>query len=194
MAKKTNGDDKWLQRVNGLLESLIGTFCPKDKGGKVLSEVACEPIMTCDRNQIGFKGYTAMWLANTAILVPSTAARVVPVLQGSALAISKQCSKPPDNTCGMRWWQPTWDGFTPGLETQMAALAGITANLMYYKSTAPSTIDSNPDGKEHQIDIHEDEAPHTLHPISTVDRAGAWILTVIVVVAVGGSVRWLVKS
>ena len=194
MAEKTNGEDKWLKRVNGLLDSLIGTFCPKDKGGNILSEVACEPIMTCDRNQVGFKGYTAMWLAHTAILVPSTAARIFPVLQGSALAISKQCSKAPDNTCGIRWWQPTWDGFTPGLESQMAALAGITANLMYYKSSAPNTIQTNPEGKEHQIDTHEDEAPDALDPINTGDRAGAWILTVIIVVAVGGSVGWLIKT
>lgn len=192
--EKTNGDEQWLRSVNGLLDSLIATFCPKDKGGNILSEIACEPIMTCDRNQIGFKGYTAMWLAHTAILVPSTAARIYPILQGSVLAISKQCSKQPDKTCGVRWWQSSWDGFTPGLETQVAALGGITSNLMYYKSAAPQTIDTNPGGKERQIAAKEDEAPDALAPINAGDRAGAWILTVIIVIAVGGSLGWLIKS
>lgn len=194
--KKTNGNEQWLERVNGLLNSLLRTFCPNDKGGNVLSEVACEPIMTCDRNQIGFKGYTAMWLAHTAILVPSTATRIYPVLQRSALAISKQCSKQPDNTCGIRWWQSTWDGFTPGLESQMAALGGITANLMYFKSTAPKTIDTNPDGKEHQITAtHEDGTTlDTPPPVDAANRAGAWILTVIFVLIAGGLVWWLVKT
>ncbi|XBQ93190.1 hypothetical protein V6000_008660 [Aspergillus fumigatus] len=196
MYNYTNGSEQWLERVNGLLNSLLRTFCPNDKGGNVLSEVACEPIMTCDRNQIGFKGYTAMWLAHTAILVPSTATRIYPVLQGSALAISKQCSKQPDNTCGIRWWQSTWDGFTPGLESQMAALGGITANLMYFKSTAPKTIDTNPDGKEHQITAtHEDETTlDTPPPVDAANRAGAWILTVIFVLTAGGLVWWLVKT
>ncbi|GFF49307.1 mannan endo-1,6-alpha-mannosidase DCW1 [Aspergillus lentulus] len=196
MYNYTNGNEQWLERVNGLLNSLLGTFCPNDKGGNILSEVACEPIMTCDRNQIGFKGYTAMWLAHTAILVPSTATRIYPVLQGSALAISKQCSKQSGNTCGIRWWQSTWDGFTPGLESQMAALGGITANLMYFKSTAPKTIDTNPDGKEDQIiATHEEETPlDMLPPIGAADRAGAWILTVIIMVTAGGSVWWLVKT
>ncbi|EAW12434.1 glycoside hydrolase family 76 protein [Aspergillus clavatus NRRL 1] len=193
MYNYTNGDQKWLNRVNGLLDSLLATFSPKQLGGNVLSEVACEPIMTCDRNQLGFKGYVAMWLAQTSILVPSTADRIYPVLQGSALAISKQCSAP-DNTCGMRWYQPTWDGYTPGLETQMAALAGVTSNLMFFKSAAPKTIESNPDGKEHQIATPGDERPDQLAPINTGDRAGAWILTVVIVVLVGGSVGWLIKT
>lgn len=78
----------------------------------------------------------------------------------------------------------------------MAALGGITANLMYFKSTAPKTIDTNPDGKEDQIiATHEEETPlDMLPPIGAADRAGAWILTVIIMVTAGGSVWWLVKT
>ena len=122
---QTNGNDQWLERVNGLLDSTISKFYPKKFGGNVMSEVSCEGPMTCDRNQLGFKGYLSMWMAMTAILVPSTAEKITPLLMGNSEHLSKQCSGESDNLCGVRWYQDTWDGIQ-GLEVQMAALGGIT--------------------------------------------------------------------
>ncbi|KAB8277423.1 glycosyl hydrolase family 76-domain-containing protein [Aspergillus minisclerotigenes] len=195
MYNYTNGDEKWLKRVNGLLESTFATFFPSTYGGNVLSEVACEPIMSCDRNQLGFKGYTAMWLAHTAILVPSTAERITPKLQGSAEAIAKQCSGESENLCGETWGKDTWDGMK-GLEVQMAALGGITSNLMLLESKSPQTIDTNPDAAEHHIDNNENSSkdPTKSKPIETADRAGAWILTVMIAAGAIGAVGWLIKT
>ncbi|KAA8643722.1 hypothetical protein EYZ11_012558 [Aspergillus tanneri] len=194
MYNHTNGDDKWLKRVNGLLDSTMGKFFPKQYGGNVMSEVACEPIMSCDRNQLCFKGYLAMWMAHTAILVPSTAERIIPKLQGSAVAIGKQCSGESENLCGETWGKPEWDGMQ-GLEVQMAALGGITSNLMLSsKARDPNTIDTNPNAKETLIPTTGDSDPTKLSPIETADRAGAWILTIMMIATVTGAVGWLVKS
>ncbi|PIG79904.1 endo mannanase [Aspergillus arachidicola] len=180
MYNHTNGSDKWLKRVDGLLDSVLTTFFPKEGNGVVLSEVACEPILTCDRNQLCFKGYVAMWLAFTAIL-----------LQGSAAAISKQCSGGDQNLCGERWYSTEPVGPT-GLEVQMAALGGITSNLMLFEAQSPKTIESNPNATETEIDHHSDEEPNKPKPITTGDRAGAGIITVVVAIAVAGTVVWMI--
>ncbi|KAK6815580.1 hypothetical protein RU639_008893 [Aspergillus parasiticus] len=191
MYNHTNGSDKWLKRVDGLLNSVLTTFFPKEGNGVVLSEVACEPILTCDRNQLCFKGYVAMWLAFTAILVPSTRERITPKLQGSAAAISKQCSGGDQNLCGERWYSTEPVGPT-GLEVQMAALGGITSNLMLFEVQSPKTIESNPNATETEIDHHSDEEPNKPKPITTGDRAGAGIITVVVAIAVAGTVVWMI--
>ncbi|GMG08189.1 unnamed protein product [Aspergillus oryzae] len=153
--------------------------------------IACEPILTCDRNQLCFKGYVAMWLAFTAILVPSTRELITPKLQGSAAAISKQCSGGDQNLCGERWYSTEPVGPT-GLEVQMAALGGITSNLMLFEAQSPKTIESNPNATETEIDHHSDEEPNKPKPITTGDRAGAGIITVVVAIAVAGTVVWMI--
>lgn len=140
-----------------------------------------------------------MWLAFTALLVPSTHDIILPKLQGSAAAISKQCSGTGDgleNLCGVRWHQDTWDG-SMGLEVQMSALGGVTGALMMLGdgSSGPQTIDENPDAAEHHIDTSEDEKdPTAKEKIETGDRAGAWILTVLLAGLMLGAVGWLVKA
>ncbi|GAB1211365.1 hypothetical protein ATERTT37_000478 [Aspergillus terreus] len=193
MYNYTNGNDQWLERVNGLLDSTISKFYPKKFGGNVMSEVSCEGPMTCDRNQLGFKGYLSMWMAMTAILVPSTAEKITPLLMGNSEHLSKQCSGESDNLCGVRWYQDTWDGIQ-GLEVQMAALGGITANMMVLNEAQIKTIDTNPNADEHHIDTNEGQSPDTLAPIQTGDRAGAWILTVLLILGIPGTVGWLIKT
>ncbi|KAE8396136.1 glycoside hydrolase family 76 protein [Aspergillus alliaceus] len=192
MYNHTNGAEKWLKRVDGLLNSVLTTFFPKEGNGLVLSEVACEPILTCDRNQLGFKGYVAMWLAFTAIMVPSTRDLITPKLQGSAAAISKQCSGGTQNLCGERWYSPEPVGPT-GLEVQMAALGGITGNLMLFEIKSPKTIENNPDATEHEIE-HHNEQPNKPKPITTGDRAGAGVATAVLVIFIAGTVTWMVTS
>ncbi|KAE8355882.1 glycosyl hydrolase family 76-domain-containing protein [Aspergillus coremiiformis] len=196
MYNYTNGDEKWLKRVNGLLGTTLQTFFPQKYGSNVMSEVACEPIMTCDRNQICFKGYLAMWLAFTSILVPSTKDQIMPKLQGSMEAISKMCNGQSDgqnNLCGLTWGENKFDG-VKGLEAQMAALGGVTANMMLLTAESPNTIDSNPGAKEHNVPSSgSGQDPSEPKPITTADRAGAWILMVIMVAGITGSVGWLVK-
>ncbi|KKK22580.1 hypothetical protein P175DRAFT_0476034 [Aspergillus ochraceoroseus IBT 24754] len=192
MYNATN-DEKWLTRVNGLLGRLESDFFPQTYGSVVLSEVSCEGLQTCDRNMLCFKGWTAMWLAFTAQLAPTTQATILPKLQGSAEAIGRQCDGETDNLCGSRWWQNTWDGIK-GLEVQMSALGGITSNLMILTGTRAKTIQNNPNAKEQYLDTYSDDTPDALPTITTGDRVGSWILTVLWSLSIMAAAWWLMKQ
>lgn len=162
--------------------------------GTVLSEVSCETIETCDRNQMCFKGFLSIWMAYTATLVPSTAERIIPRLQGSAEAAARQCSGGQDGTeCGVRWYQDKWDGKN-GLETQMSSLSIFTANLMLQSDEQPVTSST---GGESKSDPDagtggKSRKPESPRKITTGDRAGAWIISLLVGVAWIAIMVWLV--
>ena len=195
---QTNGAQEWSDAVHGILGTTFSTFFPSKYGSNVMSEVACEPNMKCDRNQDCFKGFLSLWLAFTAYLVPDTAAQIVPKLQGSANAAAKQCSGGGSGTfCGRRWWQSTWDG-TQSLEEQMSATSIFTANLFQMAGGPPitaktgGTSKSNPGvgGSGSQNDAGN---PVVLKPITNGDKAGAGILTALVLGSILATAFWLVK-
>ncbi|KAL4818059.1 glycosyl hydrolase family 76-domain-containing protein [Aspergillus spinulosporus] len=187
------GDEKWLRATTGLLARLETTFFPAEYDHNVMSEISCEKLHTCDRNMLCFKGWTAMWMALTANLVPQTRTTIVPKLQGSAVAIGRQCDGEDENLCGNRWYQDTWDGIK-GLEVQMAALGGITSNLMLMTEATAKTIETNPDAKEQHLDTHNSDDPATLRAISTGDRVGSWILTAVWSLGILSAAWWLVRQ
>ncbi|KAE8139471.1 glycoside hydrolase [Aspergillus pseudotamarii] len=195
MYNLTNGDPKWLDAVDGLLNASLRIFFPPMyNNGTVLSEVSCETIETCDRNQMCFKGFLSIWMAYTATLVPSTAERIIPRLQGSAEAAARQCSGGQSGTeCGVRWYEDKWDGKN-GLETQMSSLSIFTANLMLQSNEQPVTSST---GGESKSDPNagtggKSKNPESPRKITTGDRAGAWIITLVVGIACIAIIVWLV--
>ncbi|CEL11698.1 hypothetical protein ASPCAL14797 [Aspergillus calidoustus] len=161
----STGEEKWLNATTGLLGRPEKQFFLEDYGGNVISEESCERRHSCNRNMLCFKGWTVMWMAYTAML-------------GSAEAIGRRCDgKGRKNLCGLRWYQDTWDGIM-GLEVQMAALGGITSNLMLMSGEATLTIETNRNAEEHHLETSSDEdlRPGALPIITTGDRVGAWIL------------------
>ncbi|KAL3482626.1 glycosyl hydrolase family 76-domain-containing protein [Aspergillus germanicus] len=192
----STGEEKWLNATTGLLARLEKQFFPTDYGGNVISEVSCEKLHTCNRNMLCFKGWTTMWMAYTAILVPQTRESILPKLQGSAEAIGRQCDGDgSENLCGLRWYQDTFDGIR-GLEVQMAALGGITSNLMLMTGTTTLTIDTNPNAEEHHLETSSDEdvGPDALPVIKIGDRVGAWILTGGWSLGIAAAAWWLIKQ
>ncbi|KAE8386170.1 glycoside hydrolase [Aspergillus alliaceus] len=192
----TDGDPKWLDAVNGLLNVTLRLFFPPQYNkGMVLSEVSCEPIGTCNRDQMCFKGLLSIWLANTATIVPSTAERIIPRLQGSAEAAARQCSGGEDGTaCGVQWYQNKWDGKN-GIESQMSALSIFTANLMVQTTQDPVTSktgglsQSDSNAGTGGTSSQNSERPHD---ITTSDRAGAWLITILISGAWISMMTWLV--
>ncbi|KAL4861488.1 hypothetical protein BDV12DRAFT_203961 [Aspergillus spectabilis] len=192
----STGEEKWLNATTGLLGRLEKQFFPEDYGGNVISEESCERRHSCDRNMLCFKGWTVMWMAYTAILVPQTRGSITAKLQGSAEAIGRQCDgKGSENLCGLRWYQDTWDGIM-GLEVQMAALGGITSNLMLMSGQTTLTIETNPTAEEHHLETSSDEdlGPDALPIITTGDRVGAWILTGSWSLGIAAAAWWLIKQ
>ncbi|KAL4869198.1 hypothetical protein BDV12DRAFT_168450 [Aspergillus spectabilis] len=187
------GDAKWLNRTQQILRRLSTHFFPQAYGGNVFSEVSCEKLHTCDRNMLNFKGWSSIWMAMAAQLAPDTRDTITPKLQGSAVAIGKQCDGETENLCGSRWYQDTWDGIK-GLEVQMAALGGIVSNLMLMTTARAQTIDTNPNAREQFLDTYSDDTPDALPHISTGDRVGSWILTVLWGAGIVAAAWWLIKQ
>lgn len=158
-------------------------------------EVACEPNNNCNVDQLSFKAYLSRWMAATTKVAPWTADQILPLLASSAQAAAQSCSGGNDgNVCGTKWTQPGWDG-TFGVGQQMSALEVIQSNLIKKVSGPVSnstggTSKGNPSAGTGTT-VHV-EPPHA---ITTGDKAGAGVLTAVVIVSLlgGGYVSIVAK-
>lgn len=193
-------DAKWMEPLKGLLDRTFSEFFITND---IIVEVACEPKGNCDTNGFTFKGYTVRWLAITAQLVPELADQIWPYLKASAVGAAQQCSGGEDgSTCGMKWTESTWDG-SYGVGQQMSALAAIGANMLRIKDLAPpytrSTGGKSEGDPNAGTDAGENEANGggndvATNPITTGDKAGAGILTALVLAFVLGGSYWVVSG
>lgn len=181
------------------MKTTFQTFFPKKYGNNVMSEVSCEPNMKCDRNQDCFKGFLASWLTTMAEIVPYTHDQIIPKIQASAEGAAKQCSGGKDGTqCGRRWYQSNWDGST-SMESDMSALSVFSSTMITYKKNdqGPLTSETGGDSKSDPNAGGGDKdgpSPDKLAPITTADRAGAGILTVLFVGGWGAAVACMVTG
>ncbi|TKA67939.1 hypothetical protein B0A55_06570 [Friedmanniomyces simplex] len=193
-------DQKWLTPLNGLLNHTLQEFFPASMGDKIMVEVACEPFGTCDTDNWTFKSYVIRWLALTAQLVPTTAATIWPYIQASSKGAAGQCDGGTDGmTCGFRWNSTIWDG-TYGVGQQMSALSAIQSNLITVDNLrAPYTADTggtspgDPSAGSGTGDVTPGEAGVYTETIGAGDKAGAGILTALVLIMTLGGAWFLVK-
>ncbi|CAK1363819.1 Mannan endo-1,6-alpha-mannosidase DCW1 [Cercospora beticola] len=179
-----NGADeaKWRERVQGMLDAIIRIFF---KGSDIMIEVACEDSRNCNIDQQTFKAYLSRWMAATVKVAPWTHDIVMPLMSASAIAAAASCSGGSDGeTCGTKWTTGEWDGAF-GVGQQMNALEVIQANLIDQVSgpvgngTGATSVGDPNAGTRGDNDIAEPS------DITTADRAGAGILTALVLVALG---------
>jgi mannan endo-1,6-alpha-mannosidase len=165
-------------------------------------ETACEPIGNCDTNGFTFKGYTLRWLAITAQLVPELADQIWPFIQASGVAAAAQCCGGANgDTCGMKWTQgAVWDG-SYGVGQQMSALSAVGANMLRISDLkAPYTTDTggvsvgDPNAGTEPAGSSDDQPAVYTDPITTGDKAGAGILTALVLVFILGGSFWLIAG
>ncbi|KAE8153813.1 glycosyl hydrolase family 76-domain-containing protein [Aspergillus avenaceus] len=199
----TDGDTKWKGAVEGLLNTTWRNFFPEEYGGNIMRE-PCEPqlpqVTPCDGNQSTFKSLVTAWLALTTTIMPYTVDVIMPKLQGSAIGAAKQCSGPsPDKKCGQRWYLDEYDG-TTGLREHMCALSVFTANMLPFKEESggkgPVTSDTGGTSKSDPTAGTGSRKPEQNEPreITTGDRAGAGVVTVVVVGAWLGLVAWMMTG
>ena len=195
-----------MDRVNGFLKATDIFFVKSkgvnqpasspDRGGTIMSEVACEPPdpQTCNYDQPSFKAYLSRWLAVTTQLVPSTAATIMPRLQASAQAAAGQCSGQGNNLCGRRWYQTVWDGMI-GVGEQMSAMSVFQNNLIA-SADAPLTADKGGTSKgDPNAGVGSGNLPLDpllANPPTTGDKAGAGILTFFSLVLVIAITSWII--
>ncbi|KAJ5085379.1 CAZyme family GH76 [Penicillium argentinense] len=192
MHNYTNGNSsKWLNGISGMLK-VSNQFFPPSGGNEVLSDITCEPIHKCDRNQITFKAYFASWLGFMSTIVPSNATdEVMGKFKASAVAAGQQCSGGDDGKhCGIRWTKKAaWDG-TTGLEQEMAVLGVLNAVMVPFKAQAPYNSDNG--GKSEAEPTSDKDSNPKTRRITTGDRAGAGILTVVFVGTWVGGLTWAI--
>ena len=158
-------------------------------------EIACEPQGTCNNDQPSFKAYLSRWMAAATQIAPFTSDTILPLLKTSAQGAAGQCSGNSGSTCGRHWYSSTWDGKTgPGEE--MSALSVIQANLIS-KVAPPLTANSGGTSKgdpsagsggDNPVQMHN---PSANMKITAGDRAGAAILTALVLASFLGMVVWI---
>ena len=171
-------------------------FFPKQHGGNIMVEIACEPQQTCNYDQPSFKAYLSRWMAATTQLAPWTYNYVKEKLQASANGAAGQCVGRSDGeTCGRSWHSKTFDGKF-GVGEEMSALSVIQSNLIT-KVFVPKTIktggnsDGDPSagsGGDHPSEIVDPSAGDT---ITTGDKAGAGVLTALIIIGIVGTTVWM---
>ncbi|KAK3941946.1 putative cytochrome P450 protein [Diplogelasinospora grovesii] len=163
----------WKERVDGLLDGIMVFFTGDNKD--IMTEVACEPVSLCNLDQQSFKAYLSRWMAATTKWAPWTYDRIKPLLESSALAATSTCTGGANGAC---------------VGQQMAAMQVVLGNLIKHVS-APVTNGTGGtsigNASASGSDVGEKDPFSilgTFPPATTADRAGAYVLTVLVLVGV----------
>lgn len=158
-----------------------------------MTEVACENNGKCDVDQRSFKAYLSRFMAYTAAVAPWTRSQLDPYIQASAQAAAKQCTGGVNQTsCGLRWIDGGANDGSFGVGEEMSAME-IIQSLLYPNRPGPVTMDkggvskSNPNAGDTSTDT-----VITFNVVTTADRAGAAILTILVLVMILVGAWWMV--
>lgn len=173
---------KWQTRVEGLLNRTISFFFPDG----IAYEVACESHMSCTTDMLSFKGYLHRWMATTAQIAPYTHDTIMETLKTSTQAAIDQCTGGDDGrTCGFQWSSGAFGGSVGAGQTMN--VLGAVSSLLIDEVSGPVTNSTggtsvgNPNAGSGSTDN-----PTVYKPITTGDRAGAAILTVLVLTGISG--------
>ena len=115
----------------------------------------------------------------------------MPLIQTSAMGAAGQCSGGASGTvCGRQWWRKDYDGFS-GVGEQMSALSIITANLI---SISRPLVGSNTGGTSQgdpSAGTGKGNGIAYVQEVTAAGKAGASILTFLVLVGVVGGGIWM---
>lgn len=187
MILQTKGDAKWEDRINKLMNNTFKVFFPEN----IAVEVACENAGTCTTDMYSFKGYMHRWLSQVSKIAPFTAPTILPILKTSTEAAIAQCTGgTTGRACGFKWASGTFDG-SVGAGQTMNVLAAVSSLLM--EKTDPPVTETTGGTSKGNPDAGGDENSFQKHtkPITTADRAGAGILTFLVLASACGMFGWM---
>ncbi|KAF4973478.1 hypothetical protein FSARC_247 [Fusarium sarcochroum] len=185
-------DKVWKDRLDNLLEGAKVFFTGPQKN--IMTEVACEPVKLCNLDQKSFKAYLSRWLAVTTQWAPHTHDFIMPLLRASAIAATDKCTGGDNKRmCGLYWNKNKFEGeITIG--QQMAALE-VTLSCMIQDRPAPLTKDTGGTSKANPGGGAEDVGRTTpdlaYKPLPAGDKAGAAILTLIVLGGLLAGMLWI---
>lgn len=158
-------------------------------------ERACEleDRVQCNTDQHSFKGYMHRSLATVAVLAPFTFDTIVDTLRTSTEGCVSSCMS--DGTCGFRWDTGSYDNDVAAgpAGQEMSALAALSTMLINQQkvlngpltNTTGGTSKGDPNAGQRYTGLSP------LKPITTADKAGAGIVTILVLASFLGSVVWM---
>lgn len=141
---------------------------------------------------LSFKGFLHRWLQSTAFMAPYTAEKITPILRSSAQAAVSQCTGGSNGRmCGFRWASGAFDGKIGACE-QMSVL-GALISLLPEPTTSGVLTNTTGGTSKGDPNAGSDLASHlpTLAPITTGDRAGAAIVTAVLVIGGFATFGWM---
>ncbi len=192
MYNHTNGSALWKGRVDNLLTGILRDFFPEG----VAFELPCEGRQgACTADMLSFKGYVHRWMAVVTKIAPHTADKILPVLRTSAEAAAKQCTGgDTGRRCGFYWsggvYVDTAVDKTSGAGEAMSALAAVSS-LLIDEAPAPVTNATGISKGDNNAGSRSRGTAEPLAPITTADRAGAAILTMLILGGAIGSWSWM---
>jgi mannan endo-1,6-alpha-mannosidase len=151
----------------------------------------------CNPDQRTFKAYFSRWLAKNVMLAPFTADQILPWLQGSATAALKRCTgTAPGIVCGRRWYRD--DNEAPDIGHQMTVMSVVQSNLIQHvpalADLKSGTSVGNAGGGGSIEKPPTAEEILATRAMSTGEKAGAWIMTSVVCIAIAGGASFLIAS
>jgi len=171
-----------------LVDNCLRNFFPNNTA----LEPACEEVKTCTTDMLSFKGYVHRWLSVVTQIAPHTAEKILPVLKNSAQMAVNQCTGGANQrACGFQWTTGVYDE-TYGAGQQMNVLAAVSSLLI--GSASPPVTNSTGGtsrGDPNAGSSSSDEFSIHRTPVTTADRAGAAILTLLVLGTAVGTFGWM---
>lgn len=184
--------EKWRTRTDKLVDGILEFFFADG----VAFEVPCEGHGGCTADMLTFKGYTHRWLSVVTQLAPFTKEKILNKLRTSAAAAVKQCTGgPTGRRCGFYWKKgefvdPAVD-HTTGAGEAMSVLAAVSSLLIEY-ADPPATNETGISRPDFDAGTHSKGPNFDDHkPITAADRAGAAILTILILVGGVGTWGWM---
>lgn len=144
-----------------------------------------------------FKGFVHRWLSWVTKLVPSTREIIIPALQESAKKAVAQCyGGQTGRQCGFYWStgefvDPAVDK-TTGAGEVMNVFSAVTA-LLIDEDDVENPVTNSTGGTsigDPNAGLNS-EKPRVFKPITTADRAGAGILTFLVLAGAAATFGWM---
>lgn len=169
------------------MTNTLDVFFPKG----IAIEVACENVETCTTDMYSFKGYVHRWMSVVSQIAPFTAPQILPILKSSTEAAIAQCTGgDTGRACGFKWQSGVFDGKVGAGQT-MNVLAAVSSLLM--EKTAPPVTEKSGGTSKGNPNAGDDENSFQKHdkPLTTADKAGAGILTFIVLASACGMFGWM---
>ena len=159
----------------------------------IMVEQMCEGAGNCNTDQLSYKSLLIRWMAETAKLAPFTAGAVQGRLATTSPAAASCCKCGDSGTqCGFSWTKPGQCDGSYGIGQQLNALQAVQVNLENVVGGAVNSTGGGISQGNANAGSGSDDTTNLDRAATTGEKAGAGILSIVVVIAIVGGAVWIV--